>query len=199
MPKHITTKLNGTAVSPKPIVKSEDSKYKVEIKMEMSTEKHFQHKPVPSSKRAKIPQDVTQKYRPNFLLDNWDIETNGQHDTPAAETLIPKIIHPHRRTCSKNYTLQVATKSQTVLDEDTLTPPTPSQTITTTRGNIVHPSGRLCSKSNKDSHTDKNESNKTTPSGCKKELKVATTEIDSAISSSKPCSTSALIVHHRSR
>ena len=41
MPKHMTTKLISTAVSPKPIVKSEDSKYKVEIVRELSTEKHF--------------------------------------------------------------------------------------------------------------------------------------------------------------
>ena len=82
----MTTKMIGTAVSPKPIVRPEDSKYKIVIKMEMNTEKHFQHKLLPSSKHAKISQDMTQKYGPNFLLDNWDIETNEQYDTTATET-----------------------------------------------------------------------------------------------------------------
>ena len=58
MPKHMKTKLIGTAVSPKPIVKSEDSKYKIEIMTEIKTEKHFQPNPLPASKHAEIPKDI---------------------------------------------------------------------------------------------------------------------------------------------
>ena len=86
MPKHMKTKLIGTAVSPKPIVKSEDSKFKIEIMMEIKTEKHFQCKPLPASKRAEIPKDMMQKHGPNYLLDNWDTETNEEHDMLAEET-----------------------------------------------------------------------------------------------------------------
>ena len=174
MPKHMTIKLIGTAISPKSIVKSEDSKYKIVFKTEMSIEKHFQCKPVPSSKHAKIPQDMTQKHGPNFLLDNWDVENYKQYDTTAAETSNPTIIHPSSKTCSKHYAPRVATKPSTVQDEDSMPLPVPTSIIT--GGNIVHPSGRLCSKPSKQSHPDKNEHTKLTHSNRTSELKVAQPE-----------------------
>ena len=54
--------------------------------MELSTEKQFQYKPVPSSIHAKVPVGMTQKYGLNYLLDNWNLETNEQHDMSADET-----------------------------------------------------------------------------------------------------------------
>ena len=87
-------------------------------------------------------------------------------------------------------------KPQTVPVENSLTSSMPNQTSTKTGGNIVHPSGRPYSKLNIHLHTNKNESNITTPSGCKKESKVATTRIDSAVYSSKL--SSVPIIHHRS-
>ena len=196
MPKHMKTKLTGTAVSPKPIVKSEDSEYKKEIMKEIKTEKHFQCKPLPASKCAEIPKDMMQKHGPNYLLDNWDIETNEEHDMLAEETQIPKITHPSSRLCSKSYSLQVTMQPQTAPDED---PPISSKLShtspkTKTGGNVVHPSGRICSKMNTHLNPDKKGSNITNTSGCKKELKVATTRIDNLVYSSKLYSPSAPIV-----
>ena len=82
----------------------------------------------------------------------------------------------------------------TVHDEDSLTLPALTQTSIKTGGNTVHPSGRLCSKLSKQSHSDKNGPTKSTQSGCKSELKVATTRTDSVISSSKLCSSSTPVV-----
>ena len=164
--------------------------------MEIKTEKHFQHKPLPASKRAEIPKDMMQKHGPNYLLDNWDIETNEEHDMLAEETQIPKITHPSYRLCSKSSSLQVTMQPQTALDEDPPISSKPSHTSpkTKTGGNVVHPSGRICSKMNTHLNPDKKGSNITNTSGCKKELKVATTRIDNLVYSSKLYSPSAPIV-----
>ena len=167
----------------------------------MKTEKHFQHKPLPASKCAEIPKDMMQKHGPNYMLDNWDIETNKEHGMLAEETWIPKITHPSGRLCSKSSSLQVTMQPQTALDKDPPISSKPSHTSpkTKTGGNVVHASGRICSKMNTHLNPDKKGSNITTTSGRKKELKVTTTRIDNLVYSSKLYSPSAPIVWHRSR
>ena len=76
---HLTIRLIGTAVSPKPMVKSQDSKYKVEIKTELSREKVFHCKPVPKAKCADKQQTTL---GPNYLLANWNPEENFNTPPP---------------------------------------------------------------------------------------------------------------------
>ena len=89
-PSNVTTKLIGTATSPKPIVKNENSKYNIVIKSEPPVEKKFHNKPVPKAKCAVTEQMTMQKNGSNYLLDNWNIT-----DDPTEDTKPPiKLIHP---------------------------------------------------------------------------------------------------------
>ena len=96
-PSNVTTKLIGTATSPRPIVKTEDSKYDIVIKTELPKEKKFHNKPVPKAKRAVTEQTTMQKNGSNYLLDNWNTA-----DEPTENLVSPtKLIHPSSRACSK--------------------------------------------------------------------------------------------------